>query len=259
MHIFRTRLSAAASLAALFCLAAGIARAQTVDTPLELNIVGTITSNTTGVTVAVGNQILVVDPTAKTTVGTGSVQAADGSFLVSMSQPATEAGVVLGMDIVIGTTTFQLLLDSTPFTFTFAGSFPFPSQITETLTVGSVVTTTITPPPTGGGCGTTTPPPTTTAACPCGLPNCDVNGDGIFNEADIRAIKDALVSRNPNPKADANGDGVVNIQDLIAALQALDQSEIGAGEGKIATACGTTTGTGTTTTGTPPTTGTTTQ
>jgi hypothetical protein len=196
--------------------------------------------------------VLVVNPTGNVTVGAGSVAAADGTYLVSMSVSASLNGTSLTMEYVNKAGTFQLLNGTTPVSFLYEGSFPFPATITENLVIGSAVSKAAS---TGvASTGTTTTTPTTTGVvCPCGLPNCDVNGDGIFDEADIRAIQNALISRNPNPRADVNGDGVVNIQDLLQALQALAQMQMNPGEGIVSggSACassGTTT-TGTTTTG----------
>ena len=203
-------------------------------------------------TIAVGDQVLVVNPTNNSTVGAGAVSTADGSYLVSMSVAQSLNGTSLTMEYSKSTAVYQLLANSTtqPLSFIFEGSFPFPATITENLTIGSVVTST----PVATGTTTPTTTPTTTAAvCPCGLPNCDVNGDGVFDEADISAIKSALISRNPNPKADVNADGVVNINDLLQALQALAGLQMNPGEGIVSGAsCSTSTGTtaGTTTTGT---------
>jgi hypothetical protein len=231
-----------------------------VATPSIANITGVITSATASIVVTTGDQVLVVNPTGNVTVGAGSVAAADGTYLVSMSAPDSLNGVSLTMEYVDKAGTFQLLHGTTPVSFLYEGSFPFPATITENLVIGSAVSKAASTGVASTGTGTTTTPTTTGVVCPCGLPNCDVNGDGIFDEADIRAIQDALISRNPNPRADVNGDGVVNIMDLLDALRALAQLQMNPGEGIVAgSACassGTTT-TGTTTTGTT-TTGTTT-
>jgi hypothetical protein len=205
--------------------------------------------------------VLVVNPTGNVTVGAGSVAAADGTYLVSMSAPDSLNGVSLTMEYVDKAGTFQLLSGTSPVSFLYEGSFPFPATITENLVIGSVVSNAASTGVASTGTATTTTPTTTGVVCPCGLPNCDVNGDGIFDETDIKAIQNALISRNPNPRADVNGDGVVNIQDLLQALQALATMQMNPGEGIVSgsSACassGTTT-TGTTTTGTT-TTGTTT-
>lgn len=214
-------------------------------------------------TIAVGDQVLVVNPTSNTTVGAGAISDGGGDYLISMSVAQSLNGTSLTLEYSQASKVYQLLANSSsqPINFIFEGSFPFPATITENLTIGSVVSTA---PATVSGTGSTTPTtnPTTATVCPCGLPNCDVNGDGVFDEADISAIKNALISRNPNPKADVNADGVVNINDLLAALQALAGLQMNPGEGVVAGAScsgstGTTTATGTTTTGTT-TTGTTT-
>jgi anti-sigma factor RsiW len=67
-------------------------------------------------------------------------------------------------------------------------------------------------------------PPPATAAAPAPAPRGDLNGDGLVDIADARAIQ-ILVLRGaaPPPEADVNGDGAVDIADVYA----ITRSEVG--------------------------------
>lgn len=50
---------------------------------------------------------------------------------------------------------------------------------------------------------------------------CDVNGDGVFNQADVNALAAAIAATPPAPH-DLNGDGVTNVLDLQELINAVD-------------------------------------
>lgn len=207
-HFFR----AAAFLMGAFLFASPVLAQQV---PSNLQVVGTIAAGNS-VTPAVNDVVQVVLASNKSVRAQGTVLTSDnGTFFVDMSESQSFNGTQLTMLLKRSSGTYQLNNGSTPVTFAYSGTFPFPSRISFALTVGTLVTGGSTPGgDDNGGDGTANE-------------TYDVNGDGIFNQADIDAIKGALGQRNPDAKYDVNKDGVINTRDPIDAIRAFNSARTG--------------------------------
>lgn len=222
------------------------AQAQTVSTPSNLRVAGTIKSSAT-VTVASGNSVYAVVKSSGASAGTGSVMGSDGTYLIDMSKEQSFNGTALLLRITVEGKTYKLMESaSTEAEFTYTGGFPFPATVYKDLTIGVQTSSSG-----GGGSGGGGSSGGGSGDC-AGTVKFDANKDGVSNQADIDYIKSQLGSKNPVAAADINGDGRVTVIDAIIAIKA----SAGAMRGlsgcpakKATTTTGTST-TGTSTTGT---------
>ncbi|TAH32246.1 MAG: hypothetical protein EYC62_09485 [Alphaproteobacteria bacterium] len=182
------------------------------EVPSNLQVVGTITG-AGGVSPAVNDIILIVQPTSlNRTEGQGSVIASDGTYFVDMAKTQSFNGTTLTALLKKGNATYQLTSNGSPVSFPYSGTFPFPSRFSLNPTIGTLISG-----GSGGNGGGDGGDGTVNETY-------DVNGDGVFNQADINAIKAELGSARPNADADVNGDGLVNTRDVINAIKALNSS-----------------------------------
>ncbi len=191
----------------VFAAAIGNANAQQ-QIPSSLQVVGTIIAGG-GVTPAQNDIVQIVRPDRLNSVeGQGTVLANDGTFVVDMAKTQDFNGTQLTAIFKKGNSVYQLNNGTTPLVFPYSGTFPFPSRINFNLTIGTRIS--------GGG---TTPPTDDPGSDNDAY---DVNGDGVFNQADIDVIKAQLGEPNPLAAADVNGDNLVNTRDAIDAIRALN-------------------------------------
>jgi hypothetical protein len=184
------------------------------EVPSNLQVVGTITA-ANSVTPAVNDLVLVVQPTSLgRTEAQGTVLAGDGTFFVDMSKTQSYNGRALTLLLKKGNVVYQLNNGSTPLTFPYSGTFPFPSRINFTLAIGTRLSGGDSGSGSGSGSG--------------GTKNdaFDVNADGVFNQSDVDAIKSSLGAPRPSAKMDVNSDGIVNTRDAIDAIRALNESSL---------------------------------
>ncbi len=208
--------------------------------PSNMLIYGTVTSSgSSGPTIAAGYTVDLVNISANQIVATGTVQDSTGVYSISASLAQATNGTLMTLELTANGSVYQLLDSGTPTSFAYQGNFPFPTSLGKNVTIGTLIssppsssttTTTTTSTSTSATTGTATGGTTTTgtastttgsAICPTTLPQCDANGDGVFNQADIDFVKHALGQHNPSVGADVNGDGVVNTRDLLDEMRAL--------------------------------------
>lgn len=208
-------------------------------TPSNMLIYGTITSSgSSGPAIAAGYTVDLVSISANQIVATGTVQDSTGVYSISASLAQATNGTLMTLELTANGSVYQLLNSGTPTSFAYQGNFPFPTSLGKNVTVGALIssppstattTTTTTSTSTTATTGTTGATTTTgtastttgSAICPTTLPQCDANGDGVFNQADVDFVKHALGQHNPSVSADVNGDGVVNTRDLLDEMRAL--------------------------------------
>ena len=190
------------------------ATAQVV--PSNMQIQGEITSSVDGPPVTDGSLILVINQSTQATEGQGSVLSDDGTYFIDLSKNSDFNGTRLTMHIQLAGSVFQLLNGSSPISFQYTGSFPFPTRLILDATVGEFVSSVG-----GGGTGSVSSGGGGSTAREGDIinDNFDVNQDGVFNQVDIDMIKDSITSSNPSPRADVNGDGVINTRDAITAIR----------------------------------------
>lgn len=210
---------------------AGIGDVAAQDIPSNLQIVGQISVGVTGITLAIGDEVLVVNVGSGDTEGAGTVLDLNGTYFVDMSKTTDFNGTQLTLRLRTGGDVFQLDFGSDD-TFSYFGAFPFPARTVINPAIGNLIS--------GGGggddgagddgAGDEDGPPiagpvTGVGGAPAeaGTPDArfDVNGDGVFNQADIDLIKTAITSGNPDPAADVNGDGIINTRDAVTAIRRL--------------------------------------
>jgi hypothetical protein len=189
------------------------AAAQTT-VPSNLQVVGTITA-ANSITPSVNDLVKVVlVASLGTVIAQGTVIASDGTFLVDMSKTQDFNGTNLTILLAHGGALYQLNSGSTAVAFPYSGTFPFPSRIAFTLSVGTRVS--------GGGSGGNGGDGGGGSVQNAQF---DVNDDGVFNQTDINAIKGALGNSSPASTMDVNNDGVVNTRDVIDAIRALNSAQ----------------------------------
>ena len=202
---------------------ASIGGALAQDIPSNLQIVGQISSGASGITPVIGDEVRVVNVDSSATEAVGTILATDGTYFVEMSKFTDFNGTQLTLRLRTGGALFQLVFGSDN-TFSFFGAFPFPVRTTINATIGEQFSGG----DGGGGDADGAPiagPAIGGAGAPAeaGTPDArfDVNGDGLFNQADIDLIKQAISASNPNPAADVNGDGIINTRDAVTAIRRL--------------------------------------
>ena len=178
-----------------------------------MQILGEITSGVDGPTVRNGSLVLVINESTRQTVGQGTVVDANGNYFVDMSQNSDFNGTRLTLHLQQDNSVFQLLDGSSPISFQFTGSFPFPTRLILNATVGEFVRSL------GGSGAVVSGGDSTVREGDIINDDFDVNEDGVFNQADIDLIKDSITSSNPNPRADVNNDGIINTRDGITAIR----------------------------------------
>jgi hypothetical protein len=247
MHLVRQFLCLCTG--SIFLLAAD-ATAQSL--PATVNVAGTVSAGTAlpGVIPQANDQVLIVNASTKKVEGIATVADATGAFIAAVSKTSEFNSTVLTLQYKRGNTVYTLLgSDNQPISFPFAGGL-FPTTVSFSVVIGTVVSggTTTPDPSTGGG---STPTPGTATGGSCTDPKMDVNGDGACDQADIDLIKQFIggVNRTIGRKADVNGDGVVNTRDVIDAIRAKN-SQQRRGSNPLGGSSSTTTTTPTTTTGT---------
>lgn len=206
-----SKILAALALAVLPLLAIQPAWAQT-EIPSNLQVIGTIAPGNS-VLPELNDFVLVVRTSNLGAVeGQGTVIANDGSFFVDMAKTQSFNGTQLTLLLKKASGTYQLNNGNTPLAFPFSGTFPFPSRITFNVAIGQKIGG-------GGGGGNNN-------GGGGGTENdtFDVNGDGVFNQADVDAIKSELGAARPSATMDVNSDGLVNTRDAIDAIRALNSS-----------------------------------
>lgn len=219
------------------------AQAQTVSTPSNLRVAGTIKSSAT-VTVASGNSVYAVVKSSGVSAGTGSVLSSDGTYLIDMSKEQSFNGTALLLRITVEGKTYKLMeTASTEAEFTYNGGFPFPATVAKDLTIGVQTSSSG-----SGGSGGGGSSGGGSGDC-AGTVKFDANKDGVSNQGDIDYIKSQLGAKNPVASADINGDGRVTTIDAIMAIKASAGAMRGL-SGCPAKKTTTTTTTGTSTTGT---------
>ncbi len=188
-----------------------VSPASAQEVPSNLQIVGTITG-ANGISPALNDIVLIVQPTSLgRTEGQGTVIASDGTYFVDMAKTQAFNGTTLTALLRKGGVTYQLTSGGTPVSFPYSGTFPFPSRFSLSPTIGARIS--------GGDGGDDGDDGSDTVN-----DDYDVNDDGVFNQADINAIKAELGSSRPSEAADVNGDGLVNTRDVINAIKALNSS-----------------------------------
>ena len=187
------------------------------EVPSNLQIVGQVASGASDLTPVQGDEVRVVRPSSGQLEAAGTILDVKGTFFVDMSKSADFNGTQLTLFLKTNNQIRQLQFGSDN-TFSFSGTFPFPSRITINPTIGDVVAIA------GNGDGNGNSGSSDgDGSSSKGLQNTkfDVNGDGVFNQADIDEIKDSITSSDPNPNADVNGDGIINTRDAIASIKSL--------------------------------------
>lgn len=183
-------------------------RAGAQELPSNLQIVGSITGSSAGVEPAEGDQVLVV---AEGKVhGSGTVIDTSGNYFIEMSKTQAFNGTVLTMRIRKSSGAYQLEFGPDN-QFSYNGGFPFPARTTINATIGSKISGS----DSGGGDGDGR---NGGGVIDDGF---DVNGDGIFSQADIDLIKTVIVQGDNDPAADIDKNGIVNTRDAILAIRAL--------------------------------------
>jgi len=200
-----------------------IAGAQEV--PANLQIVGTISSAPDGTAPANGDEVLVVQDDE--TEGSGTVVDGAGTFFVEMSKDQSFNGTVLSLRLRTEEGTFQLEFGPDN-TFTFNGGFPFPARTTINPTIGAQIS--------GGGDDDEDEDDGDGDGGSEGEDlQFDVNGDGVFNQADVDRAKQHILDGTFDERADIDGNGIVNTRDAILTIQALvDRRHAQAGRGSAA-------------------------
>jgi hypothetical protein len=217
------------------------------ETPSNLQLLGTIASGDSGVAPSLNDEVRVVAADDRSLEGVGSVVDPGGTYFIELSKPSSFDGSVLALELATAEGKFALEFGADS-TFTYAGGFPFPSRRTINAVVGAPLDEadedTDDEEPTEGDDGTDggetggggtddgagddagDPPPTAGEPEPSpgrrvGDPANDVNGDGIFNEADVDFVAANIRSSRPDARADVNGDGRVTTRDAIALIRQL--------------------------------------
>ena len=207
------------------------------ETPSNLQLLGTIATGDSGVAPSLNDEVRVVAADDRSLEGVGSVVDPGGTYFIELSKPSSFDGSVLALELATAEGKFALEFGGDS-TFTYAGGFPFPSRRTINPVVGAPLDeadeeTEDDEPMEGDGGGTGDggddagdPPPTAGEPEPSpgrrvGDPANDVNGDGIFNEADVDFVAANIRSSRPDARADVNGDGRVTTRDAIALIRQL--------------------------------------
>ncbi|MBB6211256.1 dockerin type I domain-containing protein [Novispirillum itersonii] len=202
-----TRLTPMVFLAALAAAAVHTGPALAQELPSSLQVVGVVSPDVAQVLSLAGAVVSVIDRDNGSTVGTGAVIDANGTFFVEMMQSNSFNGRVMQLSMTWQGKTYGLYEGTRLSEFPFAGSFPFPSRVNKTVTVrlpGQAE------PPVPGG----------------GLSPWDVNRDGVFNEKDIEQLYNGLGGQAGSGPVviqvyDVNRDGVFNSLDIVDARRAL--------------------------------------
>lgn len=190
--------------------------AETVSTPSNLQVLGTITSSGADApTIVSGNSVYAINKSSGATEGSGSVLDVTGTYLIDMSKESSFNGTTLTLRLSNGGKTYKLMEGTTETEFVFSGGFPFPAKVMKSVTVGDVVSGGSG----GGGTGGGSTPVSGDGDCGGTDSSFDANGDGISNQADIDFIKSQLGAQNPTTAADINKDGRVTTADVIAAMR----------------------------------------
>jgi hypothetical protein len=204
----------------------GSALAQTaVDTPSNLQLVGQIAPSATVTSVPLGSTVLAINKAKGTTEGSGSTADANGTFLISMSKTSSFNGTELLIRVKISGVTYEVLSGGSPASVIYSGGFPFPATAQISGTVGDVVSGG--GGGGGGGDGDGDGDGGGDEDCSNGNDRLDVNGDGVFNQADIDAIKEAFISGENTEAADVDGNGLVTSADAIIAIKAMVRAQHG--------------------------------
>jgi hypothetical protein len=202
----------------------GSVLAQTaVETPSNLQLVGQISPSATITSVPLGSTVLAINKTKGTTEGSGNTADANGTFLISMSKTSAFNGTELLIRVKISGVTYEVLSGGAQASVIYSGGFPFPATTQISGTVGDVVSGG----GGGGGGGDGDGDGGGNEDCSNGNDRLDVNGDGIFNQADIDAIKEAFISGENTEKADVDGNGLVTSADAIIAIKAMVRAQHG--------------------------------
>lgn len=199
----------------LSVIGSGLALASQPTIPSNLQVVGTI-AGSGSVQPAQNDIVQIVRPASTGTIeAEGTVLSNDGTFFVDVSKPQAFNGTALTAVLRKSNGIYQLNDGASPLAFNYSGTFPFPSRISFALTIGNRIGGSA-----GGGSGGG-------SGGDGGIKNdtYDVSGDGVFNQADIDLIRQALSARNPASKADVNKDGLINTRDVIDATKALRQAQ----------------------------------
>lgn len=184
------------------------------EVPSNMQILGEITAGADGPPVTNGALVLVINESTLQTVGQGTILDDNGNYFIDMSQNSDFNGTRLTLHIQLDNSVFQLLDGSSPISFQYTGSFPFPTRLILNGTVGEFISSL------GGGTGAVSGGGgSSVREGEIINDNFDVNDDGVFNQADIDLIKESITSSNPNPRADVNSDGVINTRDAITAIR----------------------------------------
>jgi hypothetical protein len=198
------------SLAVMVIMGAAAIPAAAQTVPSNLQIVGTISASDDGVAPEEGDEVLVVK--GDSTEGSGTVIDSGGTYFVEMSKTQDYNGTSLSLRLRKSSGTYQLEFGPDN-QFTFNGGFPFPSRTTINPAIGAKLSGGGGDGGGGGGGGS--------GGGGYSDSDYDVNGDGVFNQADIDLIKQAIVGGTNETAADVDGNGIVNTRDAIMAIRAL--------------------------------------
>ena len=194
-----------AVLSILLALAPSTAGAE--ELPSVLQVVGSITGRTPQGPARSGDHVEAVETATGAVVTDGEVIDNSGTYFVKLVKTKSYDGTLLTLRLKQDNAIHPLLdADGHPVQFPFQGGFPFPEKLVKTVALE---------------------PPSlvsTVSPCPPSFANCDINGDGQFNNEDLEAVKAALGQSPALPAADVTGDGVVNTNDIIAIRRALKEA-----------------------------------
>lgn len=171
------------------------------ELPSSLQVVGAVRPTNASPAVLAGAQVVVIDKQTGDPVGSGAVLDAQGTFFVDLLQSAAFNGRVMRLTMTQAGRSYDLHDGGAPAEFPYAGSFPFPSRVTKTVTVALV----------------SVPP-----AAPPGSDRFDLNGDRVFDEKDIELLRAGLANGGgEGARFDVNTDGVFNSLDVVEAKRTL--------------------------------------
>ena len=217
------------------------ASAQSATTPAFLQITGSITSITGIPQIRQTDEVQVIRVEDNEIIATGSIISGSGGYFISMSEDEAFNGTELTLNLSSGSQIYQLSFGTTN-SFDYQGSFPFPTRLTINATVGSQSGGPVDPSDpddngdgdgdgtdgdgdgsdgdggTGGDGGDTG-----------GGSNIayDANSDGVFDQADIdfitEAIADGVFVSSADVYPSPGGDGRLNTRDAIAAIKELQR------------------------------------
>lgn len=191
-----------AAVLAVVLMAAGcgvVAVAQ--ELPSSLQVVGAVKPTNASPAALAGAQVVVIDKQTGDHIGSGAVLDPQGTFLVELLKSSTFNGRVMRLTMIQAGQSYDLHDGGAPAEFPYAGSFPFPTRVTKTVTVVLAATPSVPSP---------------------GFDRFDLNGDHVFDEKDIELLRAGLANGAAEAaRFDINGDGVFNSLDVVEARRTL--------------------------------------